>query len=83
MKIKPGKKTGEVSRRDFIKASAVTGVAAVLAGKNIVFAAPAKRKFRVGLIGCGGRGTEAMGNIVEAGKFLDVDIGNHAGSLHT
>lgn len=74
MSMRPSRKTNEVSRRDFIKTSAVTGVAVALAGKNVIFAAPVKRKFRVGLIGCGGRGTEAIGNIIEAGKFLDVDI---------
>ncbi|MBN1508767.1 MAG: twin-arginine translocation signal domain-containing protein, partial [Sedimentisphaerales bacterium] len=35
-----------VSRRDFIKTSAA-GMAVVLAGKNVMFAGPAKRKFRV------------------------------------
>jgi len=74
MNEKLSRKTDEFSRRDFIKTSAVTGAAAILAGKNIVFAAPKKRKFRVGLVGCGGRGTEALQNIIDAAKFLGQDI---------
>ncbi len=74
MSNKPNGKTGEVSRRDFIKTSAVTGVAAVLAGKSVVFAAPAKRKFRVALIGCGGRGEEALQNCIDAGKHLEQEV---------
>jgi len=67
-------KTGESSRRDFIRTSAVTGMAAVLAGKGVVFAAPAKRKFRVALIGCGDRGQEALQNCIDAGKHLEQEI---------
>ncbi len=63
-------KTGEVSRRDFIKTSA-TGVAAVMAGKNVIFAASAKRRLKVALLGCGGRGTDALGNCLEAAKSID------------
>jgi len=62
--------TGEVSRRDFIKTSA-TGMAAVLAGKNVIFAAPATRKLKVALLGCGGRGTGALENCLEAAKSID------------
>jgi myo-inositol 2-dehydrogenase/D-chiro-inositol 1-dehydrogenase len=63
-------KTGEVSRRDFIKTSA-TGMAAVMAGKNVIFAASAKRKLKVALLGCGGRGRDALGNCLEAAKSID------------
>jgi myo-inositol 2-dehydrogenase/D-chiro-inositol 1-dehydrogenase len=63
-------KTGEVSRRDFIKTSA-TGIAAVMAGKNVVFAASANKKLKVALIGCGGRGRGALGNCLEAAKSID------------
>ena len=66
LEIKPD----EVSRRDFIKTSA-TGVAAVLAGKNVIFAASAKRKLKVALLGCGGRGTGALENCIEAAKSID------------
>ena len=63
-------KTGEVSRRDFIKTSA-TGVAAVMAGGNVIFAASAQRKLKVALLGCGGRGSDALANCLEAAKSVD------------
>jgi len=62
-----------VSRRDFVKTSAV-GMAAVLAGKNVMFAGQAGRKFRVALIGCGGRGNGALENCVEAAKTIGAEL---------
>jgi len=62
-----------VSRRDFIKTSAA-GMAAVLAGKNVTFAGPAKRKFRVALLGCGGRGNGALENCIAAAKIMEVEL---------
>ena len=56
MKKKRKMSTSEVCRRDFLKASAAAGVAAVLAGNERLFAAGSD-KIRVGLIGCGGQGT--------------------------
>ena len=47
-----------VSRRDFIKTSAALGAASVLANSYHAYAAGSD-KIRVGLIGCGGRGTGA------------------------
>jgi myo-inositol 2-dehydrogenase/D-chiro-inositol 1-dehydrogenase len=70
MKNKLEIKTDEVTRRDFIKTSA-TGMAAVLAGKNVIFAASAKRRLKVALLGCGGRGTGALGNCMEAAKQIE------------
>ena len=49
-------------------------MAAVLAGKNVMFAGQAKRKFRVGLIGCGGRGNGALDNCMAAAKIMDVEL---------
>jgi len=63
-------KAGSLSRRDFMKTTAA-GTAAILAGKNIIFAAPAKRKLKVALLGCGGRGNGALGNCMEAAKYID------------
>jgi predicted dehydrogenase len=51
-------KKRSIKRRDFIKLSAQAGAGAVLASKGIVHARGSD-KIRVGLIGCGGRGTEA------------------------
>ena len=62
-----------VSRREFVKTSAV-GMATVLAAKNVMFAAAAPRKFRVGLIGCGGRGTGALKDCHEAAKIIGAEL---------
>jgi predicted dehydrogenase len=56
MKKRASRKKKEVSRRDFIKASAAVSIAAVLGGQERLFAAGTD-KIRVGLIGCGGQGT--------------------------
>jgi hypothetical protein len=73
MKKKSNEKTNSVSRRDFIKTSA-TGVAAVLAGKNVIFAQPAKKKMRVALIGCGGRGNGALADCKNAAEHIGLDL---------
>jgi predicted dehydrogenase len=51
--------------------TSAAGMATVLAGKSVVFAPPANRTMRVGLIGCGGRGNGALGNCMEAAKHID------------
>jgi len=56
MKKKTSVKTGRVSRRNFIKTSAAVGMAALLPGKERLFAAGSD-KIRVGMIGCGDHGT--------------------------
>ncbi len=56
------------SRRDFIKSSAAAGalLAAPAILSNKVFAAENSDTLRVGLIGCGGRGTGAAGQALHA-----------------
>ena len=70
MKNRVNEKSNIVSRRDFIRTSTL-GVAAVLAGKNVVFAPPARRNLRVALLGCGGRGNGALGNCMEAAQHIE------------
>ncbi len=64
----------QINRRDFVKASAMTTLA-VAAGASFIssnssaalrVASRGKRDIRVGIIGCGGRGTGAGGNALEA-----------------
>jgi predicted dehydrogenase len=69
MKKKANKKTGEVSRRDFIKTTAAVSLAAMGVSTNRIFAA-GSGKIRVGLIGCGGRGNGALSNCLAAGKHI-------------
>ncbi|MCF7708541.1 MAG: Gfo/Idh/MocA family oxidoreductase [Verrucomicrobia bacterium] len=58
------------SRRDFLKSSTLAaGVA--MAGSPFAIAQQNKRKFRVALIGCGGRGNGAINDHYEAVKFLN------------
>lgn len=71
MKKKANKKTGVVSRRNFIKASAAVGMAAILPGKERLFAAGSD-KLRVGLIGCGGRGTGAAQDCVTSSPNVEI-----------
>jgi len=56
MKTKTMQGKLELSRRDFIKTSAALGAASLAVGTNRIFAAGSD-KVRIGLIGCGGRGT--------------------------
>jgi len=71
MKKKTNTKTPEVSRRDFIKASAAVSLAAMTLDSSRVFAA-GSNKLRVGLIGCGGRGTGAAKDCVKSSDNIEI-----------
>lgn len=60
-----------LSRRDFIRNSAGTGLAALFSGTGGVFAAGSD-KVRVGLIGCGERGTYDATNCVESAENVQI-----------
>jgi len=60
---------GSVSRRRFIQGAAASGLA--LGSVRILGAAPASKTFKVGLIGCGGRGGGAMNDHLRASKALE------------
>ena len=61
----------DISRRDFIKKSAAVSLAAMTISKGGVFAAGSD-KLRVGLVGCGARGTDAARNCVRAAKGVEI-----------
>ncbi|MHC4062583.1 MAG: Gfo/Idh/MocA family protein, partial [Planctomycetota bacterium] len=71
MKQKMNKKKPEISRRDFIRASAAASLAAATFDSSRVFAAGSD-KLRVGLIGCGGRGTGAAKDCVESSDNVEI-----------
>jgi len=71
MRKKIDEKTGRLSRRDFIKASAATSLAAFGLGGSYAFAAGSD-KIRIGLIGCGGRGTSAAINCVNSSNGVEI-----------
>src|SRR3982751_5240867 len=54
----------KLSRRDFVKAG--TSTAALLAATPLAYAGGQEQTISVGLIGCGGRGTGAAENWLEA-----------------
>jgi myo-inositol 2-dehydrogenase/D-chiro-inositol 1-dehydrogenase len=63
-----------ISRRKFLRMTAAAGTAA---GALTILAATAKgqgRTFKVGLIGCGGRGKGALAQNVAAGKTLGFNV---------
>jgi len=59
------------SRRDFIKTSAAVSLAAMGVGTNRIFAAGSE-KIRIGLIGCGSRGTDAAINCLESANGVEL-----------
>ena len=61
-----------ISRRKFIKASSSAAVtAALISGGRFAYAA-ASGKIKVGVIGCGGRGTGAAQDCVKASPDVEV-----------
>ena len=61
-------------RRNFLKNVAVAGAAVSALPLFNVRADGVARKFKVGLVGCGGRGSGAMENMIEAAKSLGHEI---------
>ncbi|MGH7958618.1 MAG: Gfo/Idh/MocA family oxidoreductase [Opitutaceae bacterium] len=65
----------DLSRRDFVKLSAVSTGAAVfgtLAGNKVMGATTGTGRLRVGLVGCGGRGTGAAQNCRDAAEGVEI-----------
>ena len=71
MKKKANERTNKISRRDFIKTSAVVGASAALGGTERLFA-QGSDKLRVGLIGCGWRGTGAAQDCVNSAPNMEI-----------
>lgn len=70
--------TLNVSRRGFVKGLAVAGLAMqaapLWAQKKSNAAAKPGRKLKIGLVGCGGRGRGAIGNLIEAAPIAGAEI---------
>lgn len=60
-----------LTRRDFLVSSAVT-TAVLAASGSYAFAQEANKKLRVGVVGCGGRGSGAVLNCLEAAPDMEV-----------
>src|SRR4030042_576134 len=72
MQKRLSKKTGEVSRREFIKTSAAVSVAAMLSGTGKLRAAGSD-KIRVGVIGFGGRGSGAAIDCIKSANGVEIN----------
>ncbi|MHC4475765.1 MAG: Gfo/Idh/MocA family protein [Planctomycetota bacterium] len=68
---KLSKRPGVLSRRDFVKGSAAVSLAALALDNSRIFAAGSD-KLRVGLIGCGARGTGAAGDCLTADPNVEL-----------
>ncbi len=71
MKVQNKSKQAELSRRDFIKTSAAGALATLGAGASKVYAAGSD-KIRLGLIGCGGRGTYDSTNCMKSAEGVEL-----------
>ena len=71
MQKKLNKKAGKVSRRDFIKTSAAVSMAAMLSSTGKIFAAGSDT-IRVGVIGCGGRGSGAAVDCIKSADGVEI-----------
>jgi predicted dehydrogenase len=75
MRNKRSRKNHELTRRDFIKTSVPIlsglGAASLLSGTNRIFAAGSD-KIRIGVIGCGGRGTYDTGNCLNCAEGVEL-----------
>lgn len=63
-----------IPRRTFIKNLAAAGAIASTLPMFNVRAQDAGKKFKIGLVGCGGRGNGATDNILEAAKSIGVEV---------
>jgi len=66
--MKEEKTDHSLTRREVIKTASLASLAAAFSTTGGVYAAHASETIRVGLIGCGGRGTGAMLNSMEGNK---------------
>ena len=71
MKNKAMQITSDLSRRDFIKTSAALGAATLASGTSRMFAAGSD-KVRIGLIGCGGRGTHDATKCLKSSENVEL-----------
>jgi predicted dehydrogenase len=62
-----------LSRRDFVKGAAAISASSLLVNSGALFAA-GPEKIKLGLIGCGGRGSGALGDCLNAAKHLNLTV---------
>ena len=62
-----------MDRREFVKNAAVISAGTMALSGSSLFAA-GSQKIKVALVGCGGRGTGALQNLLEAANHLNIPI---------
>ncbi len=62
-----------INRRSFLGTSALLGAGLTAGSLFAVNLTPTTKKIKVGLIGCGGRGSDALNNFLEACKILGIE----------
>ena len=67
-----GGESREISRRDFIRVAAAASGATLLSGGMSLVHAAGSDRIRVGVIGCGGRGTGAAKDCVKPSKGVEI-----------
>lgn len=63
-----------LSRRSFVNKMAIAGAVVSAAPLFNISAQGTGRKFKVGLVGCGGRGNGAVDNMIEGAKSIGLEI---------
>jgi len=66
-----GTMSGSLSRRDFMRTAAATGATLTVLGAT---ARGQGKIFKIGLVGCGGRGMGAVATTIAAGQSLQVEV---------
>ena len=64
----------KISRRNFINHLTIAGTVVAATPLFNLRAQEAGKKFKVGVVGCGGRGSGAMENILEASKVSGIQV---------
>ncbi len=64
-------KNTDLSRRDFVKTASAISISSLLSSSASLFAA-GTQTIKIGLVGCGNRGTGALGDCLEAAKYLNL-----------
>ena len=62
-----------VNRRDFVKSAAAVSLGSVLMSGSNIFAAGSDN-IKVAVVGCGGRGTGALGDFLNAAKHMNMQV---------
>jgi len=70
-KNKTNRSAAFLSRRDFLKTTAAVSLTALTTNAGRIYAAGGSQTLRVGLIGCGRRGTEALKNCLDSSPDIE------------